>query len=269
LIGGSVALAARRTWPDITILGFDDEPSVAADAARRRIVDGGVQHLADLDGSDLLILATPVAAVVGLLPVLAAFTHPCVITDVGSTKRDVMRAASESGLQSFVGGHPMAGGERGGLDHAAADLFTGRPWLLVSGDQKTEAARRVERFVASLGAVPQFLQADAHDRAIAFVSHLPQIVSVAIMNAAAESLDPSGLSTAGRAFDEMTRLASSPADLWEGILASNADYVAEALAAFLHHLPADQPHVDSEWVRQAFARAAAARGRTRERVPTR
>jgi prephenate dehydrogenase len=268
LIGGSVALAARRTWPGTTIVGFDEHPATA-ERALRRAVTRTVDHLGDLDGSDLVVFAVPVAALINLLPALSRFSHPCVITDVGSTKRQVMDVAAASGLNAFIGGHPMAGSERGGLDHATPDLFNRRPWLLVARDQSSEPAKRVERFVTGLGAVAHWMGAEDHDRAIAFVSHLPQVVSVAIMNAAAGALDERGLAAGGRAFDEMTRLASSPSDLWEGILTRNADYVAEALAAFVKGLPTSENLADAGWIKETFGRAATARARAREGLPPR
>lgn len=268
LIGGSVALAARRTWPGTTIVGFDLQ-AATAEKASQRTVSRTVDHLSDLDGSDLVLFAVPVAAMLELLPSLSRFSHPCVVTDVGSTKRQVMDVAVAAGLGAFVGGHPMAGSERGGFDHATPDLFNRRPWLLVSRDETGEPAKRVERFVRGLGAVPHWMAADDHDRAIAFVSHLPQIVSVAIMNAADGALDARGLAAGGRAFDEMTRLASSPSDLWEGILTRNADYVAEALAAFMKGLPTGENLADAGWIKDTFDRAAAARAKAREGLPPR
>lgn len=268
LIGGSVALATRRAWPGAAVVGFDRQAATAREALRG-LVTRTVEHLSDLDGSDLVLFAVPVAAMIELLPALSHFSHPCVVTDVGSTKRQVMDVAAAAGLDAFVGGHPMAGNERGGLDHATPDLFIRRPWLLVARDKTSEAAKRVERFVSGLGAVPQWMGAQDHDRAIAFVSHLPQIVSVAIMNAAASALDARGLAAGGRAFDEMTRLASSPSDLWEGILTSNADYVAEALAAFMQGLPSGENLADAGWIKDSFDRAAAARARVREGLPPR
>lgn len=266
LIGGSIALAARRAWPEITITAFDERPPADGGSAGRTI-DRTAGTIGDLDGSDLIVLAVPVAAILTLLPALARLSRPCVITDVGSTKREVMAAAD--GVGTFIGGHPMAGSERGGFVHATADLFHRRPWLLVARDAESDSARRVERFVAGLGAVPRWMDAAAHDRAIAFVSHLPQIVSVALMNAAAGALDETELATGGRAFEEMTRLASSPSDMWEGILTRNADFVAEALVAFVNGLPSGAALADAAWIRDAFDRAAAARAKAREGLPSR
>jgi prephenate dehydrogenase len=263
LIGGSIALAARLAWPHLKVTGFDRHARTAA-RARRHAVHDVVGQLADLDGTDLLILAVPLESIAGLMPAVAGFRHQPIVTDVGSTKRDVMAAAAASGLASFVGGHPMAGRERGGLDNARADLFSGRPWLLVARDPGAHDARLVERFVAGLGATPQWTDAETHDRTMAYVSHLPQLISVALMNAAAGALDARGLSAAGRAFEEMTRLASSPSDLWHGILSRNTDFVAEALSRFVASLPAAGALTDSRWTTEAFDRAAAARGATDE-----
>ena len=268
LIGGSVALAARKTWPEISVVGFDRHTATAA-AARKGAVHDTVEQLEKLDGADLVLFAVPVSAMVELLPAVARFSRPCIVTDVGSTKREVMEAAAVAGLSAFIGGHPMAGSERGGLDQATPDLFQRRPWLLVARDRTIEPAKRVERFVSALGALPHWMDAADHDRAIAFVSHLPQVVSVAIMNAAAGALDAQGMAAGGRAFEEMTRLASSPSDLWEGILTTNADYVAEALAAFVKGLPTHANLTDPRWIKDTFDRAAAARERARRESPQR
>ena len=268
LIGGSIALAARATWPSVRLVGCDQSPS-AADRARGRIVDRTVERVADFDGCDLVVLAVPLSAMRDVMPALAAFRRTPVVTDVGSTKQHVMRAAADAGLRRFVGGHPMAGSERGGLDEARRELFVGRPWLLIASDRAADDARRVERFVAGLGARPHWTDADAHDRAMAYVSHLPQLVSVALMNAAAASLDSEGLSAGGRAFDEMTRLASSPPDLWQEIVSENATFIREALATFIRELPAGDDLSSSRWVRESFGRASTARAGARERTPHR
>jgi len=252
LIGGSIALAARRAWPAVTIVGCDRS------AATARAAVGGVVHEAvDINGlknADLIILAVPIAAMAGLMQSMARLDTMAVITDVGSTKRHVMGAASSAGLKRFVGGHPMGGSERTGLDHARADMFAGRPWLLVQGPGGEDESARLERFVKGLGAVPQWTDADTHDRIVAYVSHLPQVLAVALKNAASGAVGDAGLSASGRAFAEMTRLAASPADLWQGILSDNADFVAEALDRFVKSLPKDGQLDTGAWVREAFGK---------------
>jgi prephenate dehydrogenase len=267
LMGGSIAMATRFAWPRTTLVGFDRSDE-AANAARRHAVHETVPAIADLDGSDLIILAVPLGALVELMPELARLSDRAVVTDVGSTKREVLAAAASAGVSPFIGGHPMGGSERGGLDHARADLFTGRPWLLVPGSGGPDDARRVERFIAGLGAVPQWTDAETHDRTVAYVSHLPQLLAVALMNATAAAVGDRGLSAAGRAFGEMTRLASSPPELWQGILARNADFVAEALKGFVGSLPTGDELKDGRWIRDAFGRAGATRAHGADRTPS-
>jgi len=260
-MGGSLALAARAAWPDVLIIGCDHEAELA-EAERRGIVDRATRRVAELAEADVIVLATPVAAMVELIPQIGAMGSNAAVTDVGSTKRDVMAAASRARLRRFVGGHPMAGSERGGLQEARADLFRERPWMLVAEHEAREAVGPViERFVRQLGAVPQWIDAAAHDRVVAYISHVPQLLAVALMNATADAIGGSGLEAAGRAFKEMTRLASSPADLWHGILSGNADNVAVALEDVLSHLPHEDEIASARWVDEAFARAHASRMR--------
>jgi len=187
------------------------------------------------------------------------------VTDAGSTKRAVMAATHAAGLSRFTGGHPMAGSERSGLTHAHADLFSARRWFLVHGSAGVDDERRLEAFVVGLGAEPVWLDADAHDRAMAFVSHLPQVMAVALHNAAATALGSHMHATSGRAFFEMTRIAVSAPDLWEGIIATNADYVSEAIAGLMRELPGTSDALDDgAWVRRAFERAAAIMPPTRK-----
>jgi prephenate dehydrogenase len=258
LMGGSIALAARRAWSNVQLVGFDHAVRTA-DMARGRIVHDIAAELRDLASCDLVVLAMPLAAIIDCLPQLAAFRPDTVVTDVGSTKRQVMAAASAAGLSSFVGGHPMGGSERSGLEHARADLFDSRPWLLIAGGGDTHASARVEQFVSALGGAPQWTDADTHDRTMAYVSHLPQLLAVALMNATEDAVGDRGISASGRAFSEMTRLASSPADLWQGILSRNADFVAEALKTFTSSLPTGADLEEGRWIRDAFARARRSR----------
>lgn len=259
LIGGSIALRVRATWPGVEVLGVD-RPAEAARARARGVVSALAPDLDALASCDLIVLATPGPVIVQLMPQLASIGTPATITDVGSTKRGVMAAARAAGLQRFVGGHPMAGSERGGLEHARAELFERRPWLLMTAAEPS-ALGTVEAFVRGLGALPQRCDADRHDEVMAYVSHLPQIVAVALTNAAAEAIGPEGLAMAGQAFADMTRLASSPGELWQGILSQNADFVRAAVARFVAALPSEAADLADGWVRDAFARAGAARDR--------
>jgi prephenate dehydrogenase len=253
LIGGSIAARLRRAAPDIRILGVD-RSAVLARAAGAGLIDAAFETIAGVD-ADLCMLATPVEATIDLLGSGARPSGRPVISDTCSTKRHVMAAAAAAGVPRFVGGHPMAGSEHAGLEHADADLFEARPWLLVADDEASEAAAAVAAFVTLLGARPTFVDADWHDRTMAYVSHAPQLLAVTLMNAAGESCGEQGLAAAGRAFREMTRLAASPVDLWEGIVRTNADNISAALEALAAELPRGEALTDAGRLRAAFLQA--------------
>jgi prephenate dehydrogenase len=260
LIGGSIALAARRQWPTIRVIGT---PSRYGDLPPG-MLDDTVSDIVDLAANvDLVVLGVPVTVMPEMMRTLSRAGTTAVVTDVGSTKRGVMAAARDAGLLRFIGGHPMAGGERPGAGEARTDLFVGKPWLLVEGTAPPGDAARLETFVRALGAVDRWMSADVHDRTVAYVSHLPQVVAAALMNAADQAVGATGPHVAGKAFAEMTRLASSPAAMWQGICAENADFVAEALRAFLAQLPEGPGLADGTWASDALLRSGGARDRWR------
>ena len=192
LIGGSIALAIRERWPSIRITAVD-RPAVLAHAAGSGAIDRAVQRVADLGGNDLVILAAPVEQNVRLLPEAAAtISDGGLITDVGGTKRDIVNAACAlPGVRAaFVGGHPIGGAEQGGFAFARADLFRGRPWILTpNGTSPAPAVDRLAGFVESLGARPTMMDAEDHDRLMAFLSHLPQLTVSALMEVVGRGSD--------------------------------------------------------------------------------
>jgi prephenate dehydrogenase len=256
LIGGSVALAVRHKLPAATIVGLDrgDRKDL------QQVVDQIVERVQDLADADLIVVCVPLTEMARTLEEIARTNTRAIVTDVSSTKRGTMAAAAASGLRSFVGGHPMAGSERPGLDAARRDLFEGRPWLLVRGPADDAASARVEAFVESLGARPRWMDAEEHDRTVAYISHLPQIIAAALMNTAEIGAPLAGPETAGNAFGEMTRLASSPSAMWQRVLAENGDFVAEALDVFRQQLPL-APDTFGDWAAEALGRSGAARSR--------
>jgi len=246
LIGGSIALAARRRWPGITIVGVD-RPAVVAEADARHLVDRASINLGAMDEADLVILAAPVFANVELLSQLSrAISHTAIVTDTGSTKRAI--AAAAAGLPDrliFAGGHPMAGGADGGLSAARADLFDGRPWLLATADIPAAAGKRLMAFVEGLGARPVAVDAETHDRVLAYVSHLPQLAASALMDVVGAGVGEPGLAWSGRGLADTTRLAASEATIWRDIVSSNRDNVGEALDALIAALQALRGDLDS------------------------
>jgi prephenate dehydrogenase len=213
--------------------------------------------------------------------------EPAIVTDTGSTKRDIVSAAAALPPRfTFVGGHPLAGAAQGGLEHARPDLFAGRPWLLtpafargnrdgapaghprpddVRAADEAQAIDKLTAFVAALGAEPRIVAPADHDRILAFLSHLPQFTASALMQVVGDAVGQGGLSLSGRGLADTTRLAMSPADIWRDIAATNADQIGPALDALidvLKRLRADLR--DGERLEEVFEDAARWRANIRK-----
>lgn len=237
LIGGSIALGVRERWPESRVFGVDSEP-VVAHALGGGAIERGFDTITVLPRVSLIILAAPVRQNIELLPQIARADHPITITDVGGTKREIVNAARAlpPGV-TFVGGHPLGGGERGGFAFARPDLFAGRPWIFTpDGDGTADAVERLSRLVTGLRAKPLIIPAEEHDRVMAFVSHLPQLAASALMDAVGSAAHVEGLRMAGRGLVDTTRLASSPADVWRDICLTNADSIEQALDCLIQRL---------------------------------
>jgi len=243
LIGGSIALAVRERWPSTRIVGID-RPQVLAHALGGGAIDRGAERLSEAGPADLVVLAAPVRQNLRLLSEVASLDlGAALITDVGGTKRDIVHAARTLGVsRRFVGGHPLGGAERGGFGFARPDLFRGRPWIFTPDALEPhthDTAAQVSRltsWVQGIGARPTSMDANAHDRAMAFLSHLPQLTATALMDVVGQAVQQDGLRLAGRGLVDTTRLASSPASVWRDICSTNAESIGEALDALIAHL---------------------------------
>ena len=250
LIGGSIALACREIWPSSLVIAVDNK-DVLETAMRLHAIDVAADDLIVLAEADIVVLAAPARQNVALLAELHAnVRQSAVVTDTSSTKRAIVAEARTLPPRlTFIGGHPLAGAAKGGLEHARPDLFRGRPWLLTpAGDVGGEAVDKLSQFVRALGAEPRVLDAGAHDRLLAFLSHLPQLTASALMQVVGDAVGESGLALAGRGLADTTRLASSPADIWRDIAATNADEIGpalDALIAVLRELRRDLPTGES------------------------
>jgi prephenate dehydrogenase len=239
LIGGSLAARAVRTWPEMYVVGID-APEVCEAALARGLIHETSDRVEALGDVDLIVLAAPIDGIVEAIGRLGTAQVSATVTDVGSTKRVIMDAASSAGLKTFIGGHPMAGAETTGLQNHQANLFDGRTWALVPGDGVgDDRLQDLEWFVRGMGATPHRVAADVHDHVVAYVSHLPQLLAVALMRTVGERCGEEGLQLAGRALGDMSRLAASPVDLWQGILRSNTDCIVDACREFVDRLPRD------------------------------
>ena len=238
LIGGSMARALRQVLPRVRLVGVDRD--VALESARGLgLADHYVSEL-DAQGvaeafavSDLVFLATPVSGIRRWLGV--ALPHGALVTDCGSTKRDiVLEARASASAGRFVPGHPMAGA---GAARAAptAELFKGRPWVLCPEGVEPEALASVEQLIRQIGAEPVRMSAGEHDRAVALTSHAPRVIASALT----ALVDREGAyEAAGPAFERLTHGAGGSAEMWRDVLGSNADEVARALRLILRELEA-------------------------------
>jgi prephenate dehydrogenase len=230
LIGGSIALAVKRRWPAVDVIGVD-RPPVIETALRLHVVDRGGETLESLAGAELVVLAAPVLQNASALQELPQYLQRAVVTDVGSTKRSILEVARALPPELvFVGGHPLAGAAAGGVEAARPDLFVDRPWLLTPGPSSTsEAIDALSRFVAAFRAIPRMIGAAEHDHLLAYLSHLPQLTVTALMHVVGHHVGEEGLPLAGRGLHDTTRLASSPASPWRDIVASNGDNITTAI----------------------------------------
>ena len=267
LLGTSVGAAAVRVG--CTVSGWDGDPATTAVAA----TIGGFRAAATLEdaveGADLVVVCVPSGAIAAVAARALDATPGAIVTDAGSVKAQVVDqvaalvpAASRS---RFVGGHPMGGSERSGPAHAAAALVDGIVWVLTPS-QETDpgAVERLGSWVARLGAQPVQMEPARHDLLVAFVSHLPQVASTALMGLAAteEADEPEILLLAAGGFRDLTRLAASNPTLWSDILLANRTAIARALDLYVARLAAIRDLIegaDAGAVERAFSEAKAAR----------
>lgn len=235
LIGGSFALALRRRFPDVNIVGYDRPEVLQRAVASGAIVEAAPDIGEALRGADLVYLALPIIPTMEILPQVAKLADPnALVTDACSTKTVVCRSARENfrGGARFLGGHPMAGKEQSGIEHAEAELFQGAPYALIgSADAADARVAALVDMLAAISARPVWCDPETHDWAVGIVSHLPQLLSIALARVVQDETDETGLplSLAGHGLQDMLRLAGSPYSVWRDILLTNTENVSRAL----------------------------------------
>ena len=272
LIGGSWGLALKERGVKARRVGAD-RPEVLERALAAGVVDeGSADPMIVARGADLIILATPVGMILDLLPQLKGVASPhALITDVGSTKRLICQRAREifGDEPLFLGGHPLAGKERSGLKHASTALFVGARYVLTPLLPNHLADERVKAFsalVEKLGAKPFVTEASTHDRAMAFLSHLPQLVSTGLASMIAEqgAEDFLPLELAASGFRDVSRLAESPYNLWRDICLTNIENIQSALESLIEKLEAMKLHLSDRELERDFRQALKLREKLRE-----
>jgi len=265
LIGGSLGLALKKRRLVGRIVGCDRAPTLER-AHDRGAIDSGTVNPADaVRGSQLIVLAAPVLATIDLIERLGpSLSTRTLVTDVGSTKSEIVKRAAKAfgktAGQRFLAGHPMAGKEQSGVDYADADLFEGAAWLFTPLPRQNVHSGMCGEFVQcveKLGAKVAILDPGDHDRFVAWISHLPQMISTAL---AATLVDEFGsdaplLDIGGRALRELTRISGSPYSMWRDIAITNRDNLGRALLKLEQRLAHIRENLDSRALAGEFERA--------------
>jgi prephenate dehydrogenase len=271
LLGGSVAKAARSGGLARRIVGVGRDPERLRPAVDDGTLDTAVTDLeAGVREADVILLAAPVLAIEGLLErVWGAAANGALITDVGSTKRNIVRAAERLAVTrplGFVGSHPLAGSEQAGYRVARADLFRGAT-VVVTPTEKTELAalKTTTELWEALGARVTSLDPETHDRTVAAISHLPHLIACALVDGAGR-VEPGALELAARGFRDTTRIAGGDPDMWTEIFLANRDALTAGIEAFRQALGDLQRVIDAgraDALRAELARIKAIREQLR------
>jgi prephenate dehydrogenase len=228
LMGASVGLGLVGRGGIVTL----EDPSPAARAVAVQI--GAGRERRPKDGEpDLVVVAAPPDVTAQVVAEQLGRYRQAIVTDLASVKAVILEDLRKTGvdLSRYVGSHPMAGREKAGPAAATADLFLGRPWVIAATGRTSQAAiDTVRQMAIDLGAHPAYLDASAHDQAVALVSHAPQLLS-SLTAKALINAEPGALELAGQGLRDMTRIAASDANLWATILAGNGPATARVLRA--------------------------------------
>ncbi len=271
LIGASLGLALKALGPAFggTVLGWDANPAELAKAVVVGAVDeplASAEAVLAPGAADVYVLATPVLPILDWMQRLApVVTEGQMVTDVGSTKREIVRLAETlfngPGQGAFLPSHPMAGKESGGAALAEAQLFRGAAWLFTPSVGRSTLGDQWRRWIEAIGARTLDVDAEEHDRVCAWVSHLPQMLSTALAGLLRETFadDPAGRAMVdaigGRALREMTRLGASPYSMWRDIAITNTEPIAATMHALEQSLAHMRENLRTPELREAFRAA--------------
>ncbi|MFZ3332838.1 MAG: prephenate dehydrogenase [Candidatus Acidiferrales bacterium] len=261
LIGGSFGLAVRREFPHIEVIGFD-RPEVLAAACMREAVEETAKDISKaIRGADLVYIALPIGPTIDALPAIAAAAKPnALVTDSGSTKAAICRAAERAFKKNarFLGGHPMSGKETSGIEQSDAGLLRNTRYALIgTPDDPDPRVRGFAALLRAIGAEPVWCDAETHDWAVSIVSHLPQLLSVALARVVQDETDETGLpfSLSGPGLQDMLRLAGSPYALWRDIALTNTENISRALSRLEQAIEHLRTNLTSKELGQEFKSA--------------
>ena len=234
LMGGSIALGLKGHCR--TLIGFDSHLPTLKLALSKNIIDYAESDSAiSLPQVDLLILATPVQSIVNIIQQLPSLMpNSCIVIDLGSTKTEILRAMNVLPSRfEVIGGHPICGKEKPGLENADPNLYQDAPFVITPLERTTQRAKSaVEQIILTIGAHPIEMTAEEHDRILASTSHLPFLLSSAL----AHSTSPNFASLIGPGFRSTSRLAGTPSNMMLGILKSNRGNILDSIKYFHNSL---------------------------------
>jgi prephenate dehydrogenase len=239
LIGGSIGMAARR-GAGAEVRGYDPDPRVCETALELGAIDARASDVAEaVEGADVVFVAGPVGALPEMVrSALDSAPPDCVISDVGSTKRVLADAGAD---ERFIGGHPLAGAETAGVEHAREDLFDGATWYLTPARGSTAGVlyERLHRLLTSFGAHPTAIDPETHDRLMACLSHLPHVLANVLVAQARSTLHGEAsarLPAVGPSFRDATRVAGANSAIWTDIYISNSDALIAGIDELVRRL---------------------------------
>jgi len=244
LIGGSLGLALKKKNPKFKITGIDKLEIIEKAIARGAIDEGTINLENGIKEADIIIIATPVKTILDLLPRINPFIKKgCIVTDTGSTKGQIVETADKilSKDVYFIGGHPIAGSEKYGIDSADPHLFQDKTYILTpTKDTNLLALKKIFLLIKIINAKRLILDPLEHDRIVGAVSHLPQIMAVSLTNMIGElgqqENNDNYFKAIGEGFKDMTRIASSPYKMWEDICETNQENILEMIQEFRNYL---------------------------------
>jgi prephenate dehydrogenase len=259
-MGSSFALALKEARPEIVIVGSDTDPRTLRKALDRGVVTSASADTSIADMAEVVVIGAPIKAMREVFAQLSGRTRSKVVTDMASTKASVMEWAAAAGID-LVGGHPMSGKEKSGIDAADASVFKGAPWVLTRDEPV------LSELIEAVGAHPMVMDAETHDRLVAGVSHAAFLLSVGYVLALSRRADwPEASRLAAGGFRDMSRLAAGDPELYAGVTRTNRaqlieqlDAVAAELARLRRHLEADDPRLvelfeEAQAVRERWAK---------------
>jgi len=258
LIGGSFALALRRAGFTGEIIGVSS-PETVEKALELQVIDRALSEREAAESADLLYLSQPILRIIEVLPRLNDWVRTgALVTDAGSTKKDIVAAGQSITRCQFLGGHPMAGREKRGVEAAEAELFEGRPYVLTPltpAAMESPQARDLLAWTGGIGASAIVMTPEDHDRVVAFTSHLPQLASTALASLLSNRKEPAS-GVFGHALVDSTRLALSSYEIWGDIVDTNRDAIRLALQAYIHQLEKFSQALERNGLSAPFEQAA-------------